>query len=148
MPTLDLKKYYLQKIAIFSIVTMSSLLFSTGLHMRVKKFDSDFYNGEKKKNGKSLGKSKLIIGIDEQEYNIMGGENKPDNTNKPRGTYPGFLLQGIILLLTFHHYGEEKTSIKNIKIFLQIFAMSGYAFALGATNMSTLMKKRIENDKY
>lgn len=84
----------------------------------------------------------------------MGGENKKDN---PRGTYPGFLLQGVILLLTFHHLGDGKTfgkkpyflfDIKKIKLILQFFALSGYAFALGATNMSNLMKNRVKKDEY
>ena len=43
MTVLNLRKYYLQKFQIFVLVTVSSLFFSTGLHMRVKKFDSDFF---------------------------------------------------------------------------------------------------------
>ena len=125
----SLTKYYLTKLYIFGIVTLSSIFFSTGLHMRVKKFDCDFYRGERKINNKSSNQNKT-----------------KDET--PTGTYPGFLLQLAILLSTCHHFGDKNTIIKNIKIFLQIFAISGYAFALGTTNMSELMKKRMINDKY
>lgn len=100
-----LKEYYLKKFAIFIIVTVSSLQFSSGLSTRVDNLESDLFQGKKK-------------------------------TGQANGTLPGFLLQGTILLLTFHHFGDNNPVIKNIKIILQIFALSGYAFALGATNLS------------
>lgn len=100
-----LKEYYLKKFAIFIIVTVSSLIFSSGLSTRVDKIEADLYQGKKK-------------------------------TGRANGTFPGFLLQGTILLFTFHHFGDNNPVIKNIKIILQIFALAGYAFALGATNLS------------
>lgn len=127
-----LVQYYGKKALAFVIISFSTLVFSTGLSRRVKIFDSDLYIGKKEDNK---------------------DENKPTGTTNPTGTYPGFLLQAIILLLTFHHFGDDIKGpngypiVKGIKNLLQLFAVTGYAFALGATNLSAQMKHLKKKEK-
>ena len=125
-----LVQYYGKKALVLVIISFSALVFSTGLSGRVKIFDSDLYTGK---------------GDD--------GKDKPSGTKNPTGTYPGFLLQAIILLLTFHHFGDDIKGpngypiVKGIKNLLQLFAVTGYAFALGATNLSRIMEKKFTEKK-
>jgi hypothetical protein len=106
------------KLSLYSTIALSSLFFSNGLSQRVQKFDSDLF----------MGKGENVENRSQEECET------------PFGTFPGFVLQAAMLAFSNSKIGDKNKIIKELKHFIEVAGLSGFAFALGATNLSNRVK--------